>query len=512
MRPLFCVLWLLTGCIGTRLVELDNLDVPSPPLRSKDSWRGDVRALLERYEHAPVLAPEDEHLEPLFGGLTTLSYFGADAKSRALDQKLSAASQAADLAQVCTRTAPTAPIGIDLPAFEALWIPLAIHGGEAEPGVQCDEHGTPTGEGKEQSYCMFARAALQPGARSLIVVAHGLFDSGAQYYVQRTAAVLYQQGHSVLLPDLRDHGETLRAAPQLATTLGVLEGPDLLVLAGLVRQHCAARVTRVGLAGVSGGGLAAIRAFTLDAAGALDAGVLALSPLLDVDTATHDLSRTGACPVTRSIELTWLDVVLLSAAAGAATFAGAALAQAVDGAPLGASTAIAGGIGAGVGAALGLAADAWLDGSSEACVSQNAIAHMVQDALRVRWRALRGREALSPRGNQLDPSAVTLADYMRERVQYRAALEHITLQRFEPSVLASDLRHALRARSHARLLVLGAADDPMTREAALRAFIARTRDVPQIYAHSVQHGGHAAMLLVQPTITEQLYKRFFEPH
>jgi dienelactone hydrolase len=508
---------LLSSCVGTRLVSLDNLELSVPRVAAGTDWRDEAREILDAYERAPVLAPEDARLEPLFGGLTTLSYFGADAKSRTFDQKLMppAAVSGGSLQDACAAQSPPVPIANDLPTFQPVWIPLARDGGAAHANVRCDERGRASGAGADESFCMFARAALQPqGAHSLIVLAHGLFDSGAQYYVQRTAAVLFQQGHSVLLPDMRDHGDTLRAAPDVATTLGVLEGPDLLALAGIVRQACAERVTRVGLAGVSGGGLAAIRAFTLDSAHALDAGVLALSPLLDVDTAISDLSQAGPCAITRSIELTWVDVALLSAATGALTFAGAAASRAWTGEPLTASAAAIGGIGLGAGALLGSAADAWLDGSSDACVSQHAIAQMVQDALRVRWRALRaldGSRYLSPAGMKLDPDSITLDHYMRERVQFLAARDHVSLRRFDPSTLAHDLRRTQRT-SHSdkpRLLVLGAEDDPMTRKAALLAFIEHARDIPQVYARAVQHGGHAAFLLVQPTLTERLLAAFF---
>jgi dienelactone hydrolase len=509
------LLLLLHGCVGTRLVRLENLDVSLPA--PSDGWRGEMRGLLDMYERAPVLAPDDEQLHPLFGGLTTLSYFGADAKARAFDQRIVPAEVASgtSLEQGCAAPFAAAPIGADVPGFAGVWIPLAIHGGQAPAAVSCDEHGRALGEDAEQSFCMFARTALQPGGpHPLIVVVHGLFDSSAQYYVQRTAAVLYQHGYSVLLPDLRDHGDTLRAAPRLATTLGVLEGPDLLALAKALRQSCALRVSRLGLAGISGGALASLRAFTLDSAETFDAGVLALSPLLDVDTAITDLSQTGPCPITRAIELTWTDVALLTAASGIATFAGAALERGLDGKPVDGSTALAGGIGAGVGAALGLAADAWFDGSGEACVSQNAIAQMVQDALRLRWRTLRttaNAEGLSPAGRKLDPSAITLEDYVRERVQYAADREHISLRHFSPQVLAAELRHSLqvRDRSQQRLMVLGAEDDPMTRAAALHAFVERTRGLAPLYTRAVRSGGHAALLLVQPTVMEAVYSRFF---
>jgi len=60
-----------------------------------------------------------------------------------------------------------------------------------------------------------------------------------------------------------------------------------------------------------------------------------------------------------------------------------------------------------------------------------------------------------------------------------------------------------------RLLVLGAKDNPMVRVPALLEFAGLTRDLPQVSTHVVEHGGHAAMSLVQPTITQAVLQRFF---
>ena len=410
------LVWLLcsSACIETQLVDLDHLNVPLPAPEPSAQWRHELHALLARYESAPVLAPKDVRFEPLIGGLATLSYFGADAKARAQDQELAntAPQHGSTLAAACERPPDALPVGSDLPAFVPVWTPLAIGGGAAPATVQCDESGAVRGEGAEHSFCMFARVALQPGAtHALAIVVHGLFDSGAQYYVQRTAATLYQLGMSVVVPDMRDHGDTLRAAPGVATTLGTLEGDDLLALAQQVRQGCGAHVDRIGMIGVSGGGLDAIRALAHDRAGVLDAGVIALSPLLDIDTAVADLSRTGPCPLTRSIELTWFDDAMIGVAGAAACFAGAVLGDAFDHRRVGSETAIAAGIGAGTGLLTAAVIDGFFDGGSEPCVSQNAIAQLVQAALQLRWRALRApayARDLSPQGRLIDPSAVTL--------------------------------------------------------------------------------------------------------
>jgi hypothetical protein len=280
-----------------------------------------------------------------------------------------------------------------------------------------------------------------------------------------------------------------------------------------VRHSCSARVDRIGIAGVSGGGLDAIRAFTLDREGTLDAGVIAISPLLDVPVAVRDLSETGSCIATRAVELNWFDDLTIAAASGAAFFGGAALVQALGGQSLDANTVIAGGIGAGAGLLTALTVDAWFDGGTSPCVSQNAIAYIVQGALQIRWRALRERYeySLSPAGRRLDPAAITLDDYVRERARFGAERIGLRWRELDPRTLATDLRAALAtdARSDARLVVIGAEDDPMTRVAGLHDFSRRTMNMPQVYARAVTQGGHGALSIVQPTIVRAVFEHFF---
>jgi hypothetical protein len=65
------------------------------------------------------------------------------------------------------------------------------------------------------------------------------------------------------------------------------------------------------------------------------------------------------------------------------------------------------------------------------------------------------------------------------------------------------------ARLYARLLVLGAEDDPMARITALTEFTRRTLGIPQLYAHVVSHGGHGTMWVVQPAVMVGIFERFF---
>ncbi|MET0384387.1 MAG: hypothetical protein ABW321_00440 [Polyangiales bacterium] len=508
------------GCVSTRLVDLAAVQLPLPAADPLASWQAQLAALFAQYEQAPVLAPEDQRLQPLYGGLTTLGYFGTDALPRVQDQLIPAEGAARGLPLEAACEVAAVPSEVDaetalattgVPRFAPVWLPLAIAGGSASDAVRCSDRGVPTGAGADASFCLFGRLALQPhGPRTLVVAAHGLFDSGAQQYMQRLAAVLYRLGHSVFVPDLRDHGDTLRAAPQLATGLGNLEGADLLASVEALQRVCGVHIAHVGVAGVSGGGLAAIRALSLDQGGVLDAGVVALSPLLDVDAAIRDLSETGTCSVARAVELDWVDDVLIGGAAGVAAFGGAALGQALAGRALDADAAWVGLVGLGVGLTGALVVDAFFDGGSQPCVAEHAIGDMVQGVLQVRWRSLqRHADALSPVGQRMAPETVDLPAYLRERVAFSAHRRGLPLQHFDPALLSRELHAALRGRQQARLLVIGARDDPMTRHAALESFAARVRDLPEVYVRELSGGGHGAMWLVQPAVMQAVLERFF---
>jgi predicted alpha/beta-fold hydrolase len=502
------------------MVKLSNVDVALPASNPHAGWQANIAALLERYEGAAVLVPGDERLEPSFGGVLTLSYFGADPQRRLADQQIPAGWHAhgSSVDAACAAASDDQSRALEttgLPSFTPIWLPISRSGGRAPESARCDEFGKPLAPDENATLCVFARLALQTTERRpLVVVVHGLFDSGAQDYVQRMAAVLYRQGASVLLPDMRDHGDTLRAAPQIATTFGTLEGRDLLALVQRVRQTCGSHVGRVGIAGVSGGGLDAIRAFTDDHEATLDAGVIALSPLLDVDATVDNMAEAGACALPRTIELSWTDDLGIGAGTGAAAFGGAALASGLRGQRLDVSSAVAGGIGAAVGLLSALAVDAWFDGGSKPCMAQNSIARMVDEALRARWRTLRANapeQTMSPRGRRIEPDAINLEDYLRERVRFLALRSGVTVRDLDTRALASDLRVALAqpGRADARLFVIGAVDDPITRIGSLREFTERTAGIPQVYVRPVNHGGHGAMWVVQPKVMQQIFARFF---
>jgi hypothetical protein len=200
---------------------------------------------------------------------------------------------------------------------------------------------------------------------------------------------------------------------------------------------------------------------------------------------------------------------------GAAFFGGAAAVQALQGEPLDEATAWTAAIGFGVGLVGALTVDAFFDGGSAPCVAEHAIANIIRDAIRVRWRALLQPnlgQTMSPAGRRIELAAIDIETYVRERAQFLAMRLGVDVGRYDAASLARALRSALQSgRSDARLLVLGTADDPLTRVAALNAFGQRTAGMRQVYARTLRRGGHGAMWIVQPTVTQELVARFFGP-
>jgi predicted alpha/beta-fold hydrolase len=106
-------------------------------------------------------------------------------------------------------------------------------------------------------------------------VVHGLFDSKLSRYVWITADLLRREGFGVLAPDMRWHGCLLARA--WLPTLGIREGGDLVAWAAWLRREHPGHP--IGLVGFSLGGLAVLHALgEPEAAGVLDAGVIAVSP------------------------------------------------------------------------------------------------------------------------------------------------------------------------------------------------------------------------------------------
>jgi predicted alpha/beta-fold hydrolase len=127
-----------------------------------------------------------------------------------------------------------------------------------------------------------------PGRPGLVVV-HGLFSSRRFDYVRQIAVhAYYEWGFNVLALDLRSFGLT-NLTSQAPTTVGWKEGEDVVAASRYLRQHGA---TTVGALGISLGASAVLGACdTEDPDGALDGGILAISPPADVKAMATRLSR-----------------------------------------------------------------------------------------------------------------------------------------------------------------------------------------------------------------------------
>lgn len=147
---------------------------------------------------------------------------------------------------------------------------------------------------------LFGRLGCQETDADAILIAVGLFGDLDGHRYRDLSRALRARGHHVLALEMRGHGRTGAAHPGAPLTFGVLEAVDLLSAAAWVRGACPTR--RVGLIGFSWGALDAVLAAWLDgdpgtsdprdpigrrlpapgARPAFDAGVLALSPVLDL--------------------------------------------------------------------------------------------------------------------------------------------------------------------------------------------------------------------------------------
>ncbi|HMI92365.1 MAG TPA: alpha/beta hydrolase [Polyangiales bacterium] len=508
----------LSACVDARTVALSRLDAPLPP-RSKE-WKPDVEAALDLYRNEPIVGPRDQRFEPIFGGITTLVYFAPDLQQKLADQRtpLGAAETGTDLASACGSSAASSVTPGAEPAYRSVWLPLPIVAAAIDPAAACDPSGRASPAGQ---FCMFARIATHADkARPLVMVVHGMFDSSTQQYVRNIGHVLFALGLNVLLLDMRDHGQTLRAAPGVPTTLGMLEARDLLTVAALAKNVCAGAIDGVGALGVSAGGLDVISAYAEDgraATAAIDRGVVAISPLLDVNLTIDRIEDPPACSITDALELTWAEHVAMGVAGAALFFGGAAISAAADERALDSSTLIATGAGALTGLGVSLAIDGLLDGDSagsSSCVALATVSPMFGDLLRARWQVLStlgpaaelGAEALATPASQ-----ITLGGYLRLRSSPYYAQRRVAVTRASPE----SLQRGLRARplpadpQQTKLLILSAEDDPVTAIDAHDALQSALHDRADVLVTAVRQGGHGAMWSVQEIAMRAAIQRFF---
>ena len=400
-----------------------------------------------------------------------------------------------------------------------VWFPIAIDGGAPPAGAACGERGQPLG-GKEH-FCMFGRLTLGASPRPLVVVVHGMFDSSAQDYVRRIAVSLHEMGYASLLLDMRDHGDTFRAAPHVPTGFGQLEAADLLAVAERVRSDCAPQVERVGALGFSGGGLAVAMAHALDAREGepvLDAGAVALSPLVDSDRTAAALDADGSCSIGHMIELTWQEHLLFTVTGAAATGGGAVIVKSLEEQPVDEDVAVAAAFGAVSGLIGALFTDLMFDGDSvtnDDCVPRGAVGAMFRDLVRMRWQTLRGlgpASGLSGSALALAPEEVDLDRYMQERTEAFYSKRGHTLPRPTPGVLSGMLHErSQRTKGRGRLLLLAAEDDPVTPIDAYESLRDGVGGLAEVMVATVPRGGHGAMWVVHEPLTRVLIDRVLRP-
>lgn len=321
-----CALF-LSGCPSS--VFIDPAKAVKPPF--KDMKSGGFSALNYEELHAyklrilrayndpetHVVFPRSAWFQTLGSGMTMLSAFAKDIGQKVQDQQMPPwmrtirltaqpiGDGSCDAAEVGSGPSPYGLVDMGNPpepGYSLIRIPVPREyawGGTIEPamfkGTECEKEG----ERSDSYVCLYGKLAMQKpkdGKKSnLIILVHGLLDSSDQHYMRDPAAVLFSMGFSVLLLDMRDHGQTYRSDPTAPTTFGLYEANDLVVASQTMRRYrsCAGRIDKIGLLGFSVGGLTAMRAFIQDRKHpppsgmpyAFDGGVMALSP-------PHDISGT----------------------------------------------------------------------------------------------------------------------------------------------------------------------------------------------------------------------------
>lgn len=177
------------------------------------------------------------------------------------------------------------------PNFESTWVPVA-------PDLK-----------------LFSRLGVhrdadgKPLRRDTVLIAVGFLGNLGGYRYRDLSAALYERGYHVLCMEMRGHGQTGQKYSDIPMTFGILESTDLLNASHWVRENCAAK--RVGLIGFSWGATDALIAAWLDGemnrsyssdpiwrrvpfagrTSAFDAGVIAMSPILDMNQITESFEQ-----------------------------------------------------------------------------------------------------------------------------------------------------------------------------------------------------------------------------
>jgi pimeloyl-ACP methyl ester carboxylesterase len=173
----------------------------------------------------------------------------------------------------------------DISAFVLAQQREAANLGYAYPS-QFSDHVFEGGDGER----IAASVGLHEGDRRPgLIVVHGLFSSRRFDYVREIAVrAFFEWGFNVAAIDLRSFGLT-NLTSQAPTSVGWKEGEDILAAARYLEELGS---TTVGALGISLGGSSVLGACHLDGAeGALDGGILAISPPGDPRAMAKRLSR-----------------------------------------------------------------------------------------------------------------------------------------------------------------------------------------------------------------------------
>ncbi len=128
--------------------------------------------------------------------------------------------------------------------------------------------------------------AEKHGAKSIVILIHGIFQSKNFRFIRDMAHILYRQ-HSVAVVDTRDHLGSHSLSPERMASAGMLEGNDLLAIARQLKGKFPH--VRIFLVGFSYGGGIAINALKSDEAKECIAGVIAVSPTMMLEHAVNHI-------------------------------------------------------------------------------------------------------------------------------------------------------------------------------------------------------------------------------
>lgn len=468
----------LVGCLSTRIAK-PSVVIDAKPIDAGADRRTRLEQLVERHDDEIVVFPESVVLRGMGPGLATLGTQASEMGQTALDQRAAAdgPSTRVRLARLLTaETFEDARQPIDVtrrireygkrdignvpePMFMPVWVPVPLRpdiGGDAPRDPTCPVDADAAAVARDAYFCLYTEFAVQPRESAqeqapMILLVAGLLHSSGHHYVREMAGELFSEGYSVALVDMRDHGGTLDGQPWLPTTLGTLEGHDLVNVARYIRSISGVgdgrgRVTRFGAIGFSAGGLFVCRAFVRDRSQSsvlFTEGVLAVSPLIDLSATLERMSDAGPCFI-----------------------------PSVD------------------------------------CINRHSMAYYFMDLLRLRMRSLG-----LPAGAK-HVSAITPEDYVDERIRSFAPYADLPDPRsmMTPDRMADDLRRVVATPTDKApiLAILSSVDDPVVgRDGVDRLRAALGTSTPSVGIYTPKRGGHIALAIVSPLVTRAFVREFF---